>query len=110
MSESEDVPSPAEFARAANVSGMDAYRELYERAAQQSGAVLGGVGEQANCPGSQAFDQTLEWDPPFAKWFVGGKINACYNCVDRHRHDMPQENEAGDSLGRRTRRSTNDHI
>ncbi len=26
----------------------------------------------------------LEWDRPFAKWFVGGKLNACYNCVDRH--------------------------
>jgi acetyl-CoA synthetase len=26
----------------------------------------------------------LDWKPPFAKWFVGGKLNACYNCVDRH--------------------------
>ena len=30
------------------------------------------------------WDKVLEWDPPHAKWFVGGKINACYNCVDRH--------------------------
>ena len=26
----------------------------------------------------------LEWKKPFAKWFIGGKLNACYNCVDRH--------------------------
>jgi acetyl-CoA synthetase len=26
----------------------------------------------------------LEWDLPFAKWFVGGKLNASYNCLDRH--------------------------
>ena len=26
----------------------------------------------------------LEWDLPFAKWFVGGKLNVCYNCLDRH--------------------------
>lgn len=26
----------------------------------------------------------MEWDRPFAKWFVGGKLNACHNCVDRH--------------------------
>jgi len=26
----------------------------------------------------------LEWNPPYAKWFVDGKLNACYNCVDRH--------------------------
>ena len=30
------------------------------------------------------FDTTLEWDLPFAKWFVGGKLNVAYNCVDRH--------------------------
>ena len=28
--------------------------------------------------------QTLEWNSPFAKWFVGGKLNASYNCLDRH--------------------------
>ena len=32
------------------------------------------------------FGRTLEWDPPHARWFVGGKINAAYNCVDRHLH------------------------
>ena len=31
------------------------------------------------------FDTTLDWsDAPFAKWFVGGELNAAYNCVDRH--------------------------
>ena len=30
------------------------------------------------------FETTLEWDPPFAKWFTGGKLNLAYNCVDRH--------------------------
>ncbi len=30
------------------------------------------------------WDTVLEWDPPFAKWFVGGRLNAAYNCVDRH--------------------------
>jgi acetyl-CoA synthetase len=34
------------------------------------------------------WDTVLDWDnPPFAKWFVGGKINAAYNCVDRHVED-----------------------
>jgi acetyl-CoA synthetase len=32
----------------------------------------------------EPWTKTLEWNPPFAKWFVGGKINACYNCVDRN--------------------------
>jgi len=30
------------------------------------------------------FETTLEWDLPFAKWFVGGQLNITYNCVDRH--------------------------
>jgi len=32
----------------------------------------------------QPWKKVLKWDPPHAQWFVGGKINACYNCVDRH--------------------------
>jgi acetyl-CoA synthetase len=30
------------------------------------------------------FDTVLEWDLPFAKWFLGGKLNVSYNCLDRH--------------------------
>ena len=30
------------------------------------------------------WDQVLDWDLPFAKWFVGGRLNAAVNCVDRH--------------------------
>ena len=30
------------------------------------------------------WDKVLEWQRPFAKWFVGGKLNASYNCLDRH--------------------------
>ncbi len=30
------------------------------------------------------WEQLLDWKPPYAKWFVGGKLNACYNCLDRH--------------------------
>jgi acetyl-CoA synthetase len=30
------------------------------------------------------FDQVLDWQLPFAKWFIGGKLNVSYNCLDRH--------------------------
>jgi acetyl-CoA synthetase len=33
---------------------------------------------------SRPWDKTLEWELPFAKWFVGGKLNVSYNCLDRH--------------------------
>ena len=32
----------------------------------------------------EPFDRLLEWEPPYAKWFLGGKLNVCFNCVDRH--------------------------
>ncbi|MCX6010570.1 MAG: acetyl-coenzyme A synthetase, partial [Chloroflexi bacterium] len=32
----------------------------------------------------KTWDTVLEWEPPFARWFVGGKLNASYQCVDRH--------------------------
>jgi acetyl-CoA synthetase len=32
----------------------------------------------------QPWDTVLEWEPPFAKWFVGAKLNVSYNCLDRH--------------------------
>ena len=34
--------------------------------------------------GQSAGTRVLEWELPFAKWFVGGKLNAAVNCVDRH--------------------------
>jgi len=32
----------------------------------------------------KTWDKVLEWEPPFARWFVGGQLNAAYICVDRH--------------------------
>jgi len=32
----------------------------------------------------KTWDRVLDWEPPYARWFVGGKLNACYQCVDRH--------------------------
>jgi len=39
------------------------------------------------------WDRVLEWDPPFAKWFVGGTMNVSYNCLDRHLK-TPRHNKA----------------
>jgi acetyl-CoA synthetase len=71
-------PPPPELAEAANV-GADAY----ERAA----ADRVGFWEEAarRLDWAQQWDQALDWsNPPFAKWFVGGRLNVATNCVDRH--------------------------
>src|SRR2546421_10708384 len=43
----------------------------------------------------QDFDELLEWNPPYAKWYLGGKLNVCHNCVDRHVEAGPGEKGAG---------------
>ncbi len=37
------------------------------------------------------WDKTLDWNPPFAKWFVGGLINASYNALDVHQKSKPEK-------------------
>jgi acetyl-CoA synthetase len=69
-------PSP-EFKAQAN-----AQAELYEEAAADDLAFWERQAEALVW--ERKWDQTLEWNPPFAKWFVGGKINASVNALDRH--------------------------
>ncbi|MDV3347834.1 acetate--CoA ligase [Leptothoe sp. LEGE 181152] len=94
---------PAEFAAAATVSGADQYQALYDKAAADPAAFWAELAEQ-ELNWFQKWDTVLDWQPPFAKWFVGGKINISYNCLDRHldthRRDKPAivwEGEPGDS-------------
>ncbi|TWS21340.1 acetate--CoA ligase [Tsukamurella asaccharolytica] len=72
-------PPSAEFAAQANTQG----RDLYDRAEADR---LGFWAEQANrLHWDTPFGEVLDWSgAPFAQWFVGGKLNVAYNCVDRH--------------------------
>ena len=83
MSDSKTYPPPGEFTSRANVKGMAAYRELFERAKSHPTEFWAELATR-ELTWFEPFSQALEWDAPFAKWFAGGKINACYNCVDRH--------------------------
>jgi acetyl-CoA synthetase len=83
MSEVKVYPPSAEFVAQANVSGMDAYKALYQKAAEKPEEFWGDLAKQ-ELHWFEPFSHVFEWDPPNAKWFVGGKTNACYNCVDRH--------------------------
>ncbi len=77
--ESRYFPPTAEFSAQANGKP-----ELYTAAAADH---EGFWAEQARSylTWHKDFEQTLDWtDAPFAKWFVGGELNASYNCVDRH--------------------------
>lgn len=78
---------PEELAASANVTA-----EAYERAAADREGFWAEQAERLHW--DRTWDQVLDWsDPPFAKWFVGGTINAAYNCLDRH-----VENGLGDRV------------
>ncbi|MEX2261991.1 MAG: acetate--CoA ligase [Bryobacteraceae bacterium] len=83
MPENRDYPPSPDFVRQARVQGMDAYRELYRRAGEDPEKFWGELAEK-EIFWFEKWSRTLEWNPPFAKWFVGGKTNVSYNCLDRH--------------------------
>jgi acetyl-CoA synthetase len=61
---------------------MEEYRRLYDRSVKDP---EGFWAEQAEAlTWSRKWDRVLEWQPPFAKWFVGGTLNLSENCLDRH--------------------------
>jgi acetyl-CoA synthetase len=75
--ENRTFPPTKEFASQAN-----AKQEIYERADKD---YLTFWEEQAgNLYWHKKWDQVLDWQSPFAKWFIGGKLNASYNALDRH--------------------------
>ena len=81
---------------------MDQYEALWNRAKDDP---EGFWGEQARVLAwDKPWDKVLDWQPPFAKWFVGGQLNASYNCVDRH-CDGPEQEQGRHHLGRRAGRS-----
>ena len=80
--EEKAVPPPPEFSQRAHVKSLAEYREIYDRAQRDPEAFWT---EQAKLlDWFDAPKRTLEWNLPHAKWFVGGKLNVSYNCVDRH--------------------------
>ena len=78
LQEERSFPPPPAFAAAANLSDP----AIYERAAQDPAAFWAGLAEELHW--FQKWDSVLDWQPPFAQWFIGGKLNAAYNCLDRH--------------------------
>jgi acetyl-CoA synthetase len=92
MLEKRLFPPPAEFAAKAKIGSLEEYQKLYELAAVDPVAFWDGLAK-TELHWFEPYTKTLEWNPPFAKWFVGGKTNASYNCLDRHL-DGPRRNKA----------------
>ncbi len=73
---------PEEFSRTAHIKSVAQYEALYHQSIEQPERFWEEVAREL--PWMEPWTKVLEWDTPWAKWFVGGKLNLCYNCVDRH--------------------------
>jgi acetyl-CoA synthetase len=75
--ENRSFPPSDEFAAQANATA-----DWYERADADREAFW--VEQAERLHWEQKWERVLDWESPFSKWFVGGKLNVAYNCVDRH--------------------------
>ena len=75
-------PPPPAFAADAHIKSFEEYEQIYAEAAADPEGFWAKQAESLDW--FKKWDTVLEWNEPFAKWFVGGKINISYNCLDRH--------------------------
>src|SRR4029078_114256 len=71
-----------EFAQRAHIRSPEEYEQLYKESVEQPEKFWARVARALYW--FRGWGRVLEWKAPWAKWFVGGKINLSYNCVDRH--------------------------
>ena len=83
LHETRIFPPSAEFSEQAQLKSLEAYQALYDRAKADPEAFWAELAEQ-ELHWFQPWDKVLDWQPPHAQWFVNGKINISYNCLDRH--------------------------
>jgi acetyl-CoA synthetase len=82
LTETRTFPPPPEFAKNAHIRSKEEYDKLCAQAAADPEAFWADIARQLHW--FKPWDKVLEWDAPWAKWFLGGKINLSYNCLDRH--------------------------
>src|ERR1044071_10249991 len=92
LQENRVFPPPKDFAAAAQIKSLAQYKKLY---AESIKAPERFWGKQARneLVWFKPWKKVLEWKAPFAKWFVGGKLNVSFNCLDRHLN-TPTANKA----------------
>ncbi|MGH9899244.1 MAG: acetate--CoA ligase [Pyrinomonadaceae bacterium] len=91
LQESRIFPPPEEFATNAHIKSMEEYERLYAEAERDPEAFWANIAEELHW--FKRWDRVLDWQPPHARWFVGGTTNVSYNCLDRHL-TTPRKNKA----------------
>ncbi len=73
---------PKDFSAKAHIKSFQDYETLYQQALDDPEGFWAGMAKELDW--FKPWEKVLEWNPPFAKWFVGGRTNIAHNCLDRH--------------------------
>jgi acetyl-CoA synthetase len=82
LTEDRVFPPPPEFSEQAYIKSFKEYEKIYAESAKNPEEFWAKQAEELDW--FKKWERVLEWKEPHAKWFVGGKINISYNCIDRH--------------------------
>ncbi len=83
LHENRQFPPPAAFTAKARIAREEDYQRMYRESIDRPEAFWGRIAREL--PWMQPFTQVLDWSQaPFARWFIGGKLNVSAVCVDRH--------------------------
>ncbi len=76
------ITPPDEFSLQAHIGSLEDYEKLYRESIEQPEDFWPKMANELDW--DKTWDTVLKWEAPNAEWFVGGKLNVCHNCVDRH--------------------------
>ncbi len=82
LQEDRKFECPPHFAEKAHVKTLEEYEHLYKESVEQPEQFWARIADDLHW--FKKWDRVLQWNVPWAKWFVGGQINLSYNCLDRH--------------------------
>jgi len=71
-----------DFSAKAHIKNSQDYETLYKQALDDPEGFWASMAKELDW--FKPWEKVLEWNPPFAKWFVGGRTNIAHNCLDRH--------------------------
>jgi acetyl-CoA synthetase len=92
LQEERVFPPRKDFAARAHIKSLAQYRKLYNESIRAPERFWGRVAKQ-ELVWFKPFGRVLQWKLPFAKWFLGGKLNVSHNCLDKWL-DTPHANKA----------------
>jgi acetyl-CoA synthetase len=94
MTEKRTFPPSKEFSQKAHIKSMEEYERLYKWSVEDPEGFWAEMAEE-HITWFKKWEKVLDYDfyKPYIKWFIGGKLNASYNCLDRH-INTPLRNKA----------------